>query len=180
MSGVLVLGKVIRQDDQGRFCINDLHKAAGKQSRHGPARWLGNQQTKELVAEIAQEMGDTEIPVSVVKGGLSQGTYVTDDLVYAYAMWISPKFYLRVIRDFKRHAGQDLRSSLGLLKQRLALESKDKTSKIRASFGSHLMLDRRRDLPGIEQERAQLDAEMQQRLFEGQPLLPHLQVAGAA
>ena len=54
-----------------------------------------------LIAEIARE-GDTGNPVSVVKGGVKQGTYVAKELVYAYAMWISPAFNLRVIRTFDR------------------------------------------------------------------------------
>lgn len=30
----------IRQDSEGRFCLNDLHKAAGGKSRHQPSKWL--------------------------------------------------------------------------------------------------------------------------------------------
>jgi hypothetical protein len=73
-----------------------LHKAAGGERRHGPSLWLENQQAQEL----AQELSDTGIPVSVVKGGPGQGTYVCKELVYAYAMWISAKFHLQVIRTF--------------------------------------------------------------------------------
>ncbi|WP_163831130.1 KilA-N domain-containing protein [Spartinivicinus ruber] len=94
----------IRQDEQGRFCLNDLHKAAGGLKRHQPNYWVNNAQTQELIAE----MTDTGIPVTpnyqpieVIRGGLNQGTYVDEDLVYQYAMWVSPKFNLKVIRTFK-------------------------------------------------------------------------------
>ncbi|EAN4679319.1 KilA-N domain-containing protein [Salmonella enterica] len=99
-------GVSVAQDVKGRFCVNDLHVAAGGERRHEPANWLSLQQTKDLVSEIL----NTEIsvfnspamkitPIESVRGR-NGGTYVCRELVYAYAMWISPAFHLRVIRAF--------------------------------------------------------------------------------
>lgn len=89
----------IRQDAQGRYCLNDLHKAAGGENRHRPSIWTENNQTKELIEEIAK----AGIPaLAVVKGGNKAGTYVCKELVYAYAMWISAKFHLHVIQTFDK------------------------------------------------------------------------------
>ena len=84
----------IRQDADGRFNLNDLHKAAGNQNKHRPSLWLKNQQATELVTEIEK----AGIPAIQSKQQL--GTYVAKELVYAYAMWISPAFSLKVIRTF--------------------------------------------------------------------------------
>ncbi len=85
----------IRTDEEGRFCLNDLHKAAGNEKRHAPSYWLNNQQTKER----SYELETTGIPV-VTAGGRKGGTYVCKELVYAYAMWISAAFHLKVIRAY--------------------------------------------------------------------------------
>ena len=68
---------------------------------------MRNQQTKDLIAEIEREnmMLKSEHhkskAVNTVKGkGLSQGTFVVKELVYYYAMWISAKFHLTVIRAY--------------------------------------------------------------------------------
>jgi phage antirepressor YoqD-like protein len=96
---VLAIGDTsIRRDAHGRYCLNDLHRAAGGVRRHSPSLWLSNQQTKELVQEL--ELGDTGIPVSVIRGGRGQGTYVARELVYGYAMWVSPSFHLKVVRAY--------------------------------------------------------------------------------
>jgi ribosomal protein L17 len=54
-----------------------------------------------LIAEIDSE-SDAGNPASVAtkKGGANQGSYGCKELVYSYAMWISPKFHLQVIRTF--------------------------------------------------------------------------------
>lgn len=98
-------GIAIRQDAEGRYCLNDLHKAAGSASKDQPAKWLILDQTKALIAEIEADAGnlvsEQNQPLKVHKGGDGwQGTFVCKELVYAYAMWISPKFNLKVIRTF--------------------------------------------------------------------------------
>jgi len=88
----------IRTDADGRYCLNDLHRAAGGENKHRPSLWAENQQAKDLIAALEAEAG---IPALVsVKGGVQQGTYVAKELVYAYAMWISPAFHLKVIRAY--------------------------------------------------------------------------------
>uniref|UniRef100_UPI000467DBE4 KilA-N domain-containing protein n=1 Tax=Franconibacter pulveris TaxID=435910 RepID=UPI000467DBE4 len=92
----------VRRDPEGRYCLNDLHRAAGGERRHEPTLWRNLQQTGELV----QLLSDTGIPVSVIKGGAGQGTFVCKELVYSYAMWISPEFNLKVIRTFDAAVSQ--------------------------------------------------------------------------
>lgn len=87
----------IRTDADGLYRLNDLHKAAGGEARHKPSEWLRNLQTIDLVDELVK----AGIPaLNSVKGGAASGTYVCKELVYAYAMWISPAFNLRVIQAF--------------------------------------------------------------------------------
>lgn len=91
----------IKQDKDGRYCLNDLHKAAGGNPKDQPAKYFATQQSQALISEIGEQA------VKVVRGrGLPQGTYVCKELVYAYAMWISPAFHLKVIRAYDRLATQ--------------------------------------------------------------------------
>ena len=103
----LVIGNFsIRQDEDGRYCLNDLHKASGGNKKHQPAYFVRNQQTKDLIEIIEGENDDLQIcrskqAVNSIRGkGLEQGTYAVKELVYSYAMWISAKFHLQVIRAY--------------------------------------------------------------------------------
>lgn len=87
----------IRQSSGQLFNLNDLYKASGSNPTHQPSNWLRNQQTKELIAEIEVEGGKA---CEVINGGKNRGTFVCKELVYAYATWISAKFFLLVIRTF--------------------------------------------------------------------------------
>lgn len=109
----LVIGEfTIRQDDEGRYCLNDLHKASGGLDKHRPTYFIRNDQTKDLISELQNSNSqvytsqnihceNSHSAVKVVNGGSNRGTYVVEDLVYSYAMWISAKFHLIVIRAYK-------------------------------------------------------------------------------
>ena len=104
---LVLLEITIRQDKEGRFCLNDLHRAAGGEQRHQPSNWLRLQQTVDLIEELSvpQIRGTETInhlaPINKVRGFTEdQGTFVVKELVYSYAMWISPSFHLQVIRAY--------------------------------------------------------------------------------
>ncbi|HCM7852091.1 TPA: KilA-N domain-containing protein [Klebsiella pneumoniae] len=101
MSNLIVADVAVRQDDQGRYCLNDLHKAAGGDDRHKPANFTRLAETKALFAELVNcsDVSSYTVPLSSV-GGRYGGTFVVKELVYAYAMWISPAFHLKVIRAY--------------------------------------------------------------------------------
>lgn len=99
VNNLIIANIQIRQDDEGRYCLNDFHRASGGERKNGPSYWLENKQTVELVKEIT-DTGISVSPTNVIKGGIEQGTYVVKELVYAYAMWISPAFHLKVIRAY--------------------------------------------------------------------------------
>lgn len=98
-NAIKIDGAIIRQDQFGRYCLNDLHKASGAAQKDQPRYFLENKQTDGLI-EALTDSGIPLSPIEVIRGGLHQGTYVVKELVYAYAMWISPVFHLTVIRTF--------------------------------------------------------------------------------
>lgn len=107
----LLIGEFsIRQDEDGRYSLADLHKASGHVAKHKPSNFLRVEQTQELINEIEQvsdmRLGkdnhceNSHSAVKVIHGGTNRGTYAVKELVYAYAMWISAKFHLIVIRAY--------------------------------------------------------------------------------
>ena len=104
MNAIAISNVAIRQTENNLYNLNDLHKASGGEDRHAPRRWLQNQQTTELIEELSKDgnpslEGNQQV-IQVVKGGNKRGTYACKELVYAYATWISAKFFLQVIRTF--------------------------------------------------------------------------------
>ncbi len=93
MSALTVCNISVRQDTEGRYCLNDLHNVAGGVGHHQPAKYFATQGSQDLISEIGG------LAVSSQRGR-NGGTYACKELVYAYAMWISPKFNLQVIRAY--------------------------------------------------------------------------------
>lgn len=122
--GLFIGGVTVRQDQEGRYFLNDLHKAAGGLKKHSPNYWYENANTKALIEELTNSLILSEAgnpvsdrinnlaPVNMVRGfGERQGTYVVKELVYAYAMWISAAFMLHVIRTFDRAVSEELQAA---------------------------------------------------------------------
>jgi len=70
---------------------------------------LATDQATALANEIEGNTGKPVVGLKTAvhgqKGGNKPGTYVVKELVYAYAMWISPSFHLKVIRAFDAMVG---------------------------------------------------------------------------
>lgn len=60
---------------------------------------MATPQAIELEIELKSTQNMGSFPVRMIEGR-NGGTYVCKELVYAYAMWISPKFSLEVIRAY--------------------------------------------------------------------------------
>lgn len=97
-NALIIAETSICQDSNGRYCLNDLHRAAGAEERHSPNRWTRTESYTSLVSELTPETAFA--PSASIRGGIKPGTYVCKELVYAYAMWISPAFSLKVIRAY--------------------------------------------------------------------------------
>lgn len=96
---LVISDTLIHQENNGHYSLNDFHVAAGGESKHQPSNFLRLENTKALIEEIDRS-SDLRNAIIVKQGGTNQGTYAVKEIVYAYAMWISPAFSLKVIRAF--------------------------------------------------------------------------------
>ena len=85
-----IAGTKIKQDADGRFCLNDCHKASNTEKTKQPSNWLRLDSTSELIAEIRHSSDVRTDPITTINGGTTPGTYAVKELVYDYAMRINP------------------------------------------------------------------------------------------
>ncbi len=98
MSNLTILKTAIRTFEN-LYSLNDLHIASGAEAKHQPSLFIRLDTTQELISEIQKETDKGNILQSF-RSGVNRGTYACEELVIAYAMWISPKFHLIVLRAF--------------------------------------------------------------------------------
>ncbi len=91
-------GKIIRQRiEDGYLSATDMCKANGKRYNH----WYSLDSTSEYLKELSRDIG-LSVPnlIQIKKGGIStqQGSWVHPRAATLLAMWISPKFGVKVSR----------------------------------------------------------------------------------
>lgn len=103
MKKLVVYQTEISRDEEGRYSLNDLHKAAianGKATAsQRPAEFLKSKSVKAFV----QSLSDATNIASVVvhKGGVFQGSFAVELLAIRYAAWIDPAFEVAVYDKFR-------------------------------------------------------------------------------
>ena len=111
MTNLVISNVVIKQDENLRYRLNDLHKASGLPKSKSPSEWLRIQNAQEFIANLKLENTVTGIhgtvdfkgmePLITIQGiGKNQGSFAIKEVVYAYAMWLSPTFSIHVIRAY--------------------------------------------------------------------------------
>ena len=111
---LVVMQTPIRQDHEGRYCLNDLHRAAGGEKRHQPSNWVNLIGTHALVQAIEKantKEGRQQSESIVSTKGL--GTFVAKELAYDFAGWISKDFYLKLVRTYEELQTERLRAVEG-------------------------------------------------------------------
>ena len=99
MSNLVINNLEITTDEQGRYSLNDLHKAAGGSVKHLPNKFMRSNSFKSAVNVLIAQKRAFE-PVAKKQGRYNGGTWVCKELVYKYAMWVNAEFEIRVIQTF--------------------------------------------------------------------------------
>lgn len=114
MSKLTILNTSIRTLN-GLYSLNDLHLISGNDPKHRPSLFIRLETTKDLINEISKEVRSTDLIFKTLRGRNIQGTWACEELVLSYAMWISPKFHLVVLRAFlAMHKGEVKQQQLAL------------------------------------------------------------------
>ncbi len=132
MKYLTIIDNAVRIDSEGRFCLNDLHKAAvanGANARaKEPGKFFRSPRTQELIKLLKKSatpnMGSTFSPVKAVETGPyeERGTFVVKELVYAYGQFVSAEFDLHVIRTYDKVVRDEIDRLNGLQYRALRAE----------------------------------------------------------
>lgn len=132
MNQLTVCNTSIRQDKHGRYNLNDLHAASGGDKKHQPANFLRLEQTQELIKEISNSSDLRSLKIDPVFSivGKNGGTFTVKQLIYAYANWISPKFYLHVINTYDAMVSLPRQGNLLIESEKITEDQRKELSRV--------------------------------------------------
>lgn len=112
----------LTSDTDGMFNLNVLHHASGFGKHKMPNKWRENTSTRELIARYSQTPNSG---LAVRRGGNNPGTWAIEQIVYAYASWISPAFHAAVLEAFLHAVHGDGNAAVESAQRVARLEGKD-------------------------------------------------------
>ncbi len=105
----------IRVDEEGRVCLNDIHKAAGFSKNQRPSDWLALRTTSKAIeavlARITGKSGNWAKSdyrsALYTKTGQQGGSWAHENLALAYAEYLAPKLGVEIRDVFLRYKKAD-------------------------------------------------------------------------
>lgn len=76
-------------DNEEMFNLNKIHTASGEPERRKPSFWYRSAEVKRMVENL--EVQNCTSKIKSVRGRGITGTWGIEQVVYAYASWISPE-----------------------------------------------------------------------------------------
>ncbi|MDR5612206.1 MAG: KilA-N domain-containing protein [Arsenophonus sp.] len=100
---VVIENTIVRQDAFGRYCLNDLHRAAVAQGKATESQRPSKFMRSDGIAAFVQSLSEAQkrASVNVIKGGLESGTWADELVAIRYAAWIEPAFEVQVYEQFR-------------------------------------------------------------------------------
>lgn len=103
MNSITISNTAIRRDAEGRYSLNDLHKAAmavgAAVASQKPSEFLRAKGATSFIEALETKAGISALDVT--KGGSAPGTYADELVALRYAAWINPAFEVEVYRTFR-------------------------------------------------------------------------------
>lgn len=114
---VIIENTVVRQDAFGRYCLNDLHRAAISQGKATESQRPSNFLRGEGIDAFVQSLSEAQkrASVNVIKGGIESGTWADELVAIRYAAWIEPAFEVQVYERFR----DSVKSNNGVLVEKV-------------------------------------------------------------
>ena len=101
---LVMFDTTIRIDKEGRYCLNDLHKAAIASGldveRKNPSDFFRNDMAQKFIESLKKVENETTQNLVVVKEGRNGGTYAVRLLAQRYCGWLSSDFEVIVYKTF--------------------------------------------------------------------------------
>ena len=110
----------ITQDDNGRYCLNDLYKASGSNDSKKPVKFLRSQKELEVFQTWKSDKGP-DVPcenfdsyVVQTKVNRATKTFASRKVVLKYAMFIDKSFYEAVVEAFDKLTTGDVQEAANI------------------------------------------------------------------
>ena len=109
---IVMFETAVRQDKEGRYCLNDLHKAAIVSgldvARKNPSEFFRTEMANNFIKSLLKAADSTTGNPVVSKEGRNGGTYAVRLVAQRYCGWLSSDFEVIVYSTFDKHSYEEL------------------------------------------------------------------------